>query len=107
MKRPTHVENEDPVLSRITDLLIQQGKSQRQLTESLGLNKGQYSAWKSGQTTSYQKHISEIAGFFGVSASYLLNGDEGLTTEENELIRMYRNLDETKRKRLLQTVAGM
>ena len=28
LKRPTHVENENPILTRITDLLIQQGKSQ-------------------------------------------------------------------------------
>lgn len=107
MKRPTHVENEDPVLTRITDLLIQQGKSQRELTENLGLNKGQYSAWKSGQTTSYQKYIGEIASFLEVSPTYLLNGDEELTKDENELLRIYRTLDEPKRKRLLQTAAGM
>ncbi len=89
----------------MTDLLIQQGKSQRQLTESLGLNKGQYSAWKSGQTVSYRKYIKEIALFFGVSPNYLLNGEEKLAEDESKLLHYYRKLDENEKKQLLKITA--
>jgi len=53
------------------------------------------------------QYIVEIARFLGVSPGYLLNGEKELTKEENELLRLFRILDEPKRKRLLQTAAEM
>ena len=100
MKRPTHVENEDQVLMRITDQLIEQGKSQKELVESLGLKKGIYTAWKSGLSTSYRKYMYEIAAYLKVSPNFLLNGEENEDDEE-KLIRLYRNMDKTRRSMLL------
>ena len=100
MKKPTHVENEDQVLMRITDQLIEQGKSQKDLVESLGLKKGMYTAWKSGLSTSYRKYLYEIAAYLKVSPEFLLSG-EGNENDEEELIRLFRNMDKTRKTKLL------
>ena len=74
MKKPSHSDNESPILYRITDLLIQKGISQRQLTEHLGLKKGAYTAWKANSSDSFIRYIDEIAKYLDVNPTYLLRG---------------------------------
>lgn len=61
---------------KIDMLLKQQKKKQIQLTDFLGLNKNAYSDWKIGRTSSYTKHLSQIAEFFDVSVDYLLGKED-------------------------------
>ncbi len=61
---------------KIDALLKQQKKKQIQLTDFLGLNKNAYSDWKIGRTTSYTKHLSRIAEFFGVTVDHLLGKEK-------------------------------
>ena len=75
MKPVEHSEKEPEVISRITDLLIKQGKSQKELTEHLGLHKNNFTEWKSGRKRSYLLYIDEISKFLNVSPTYLLRGD--------------------------------
>ena len=56
----------------IFSLLSESGKSQQELADSLGVPKNKVSEWKSHKTKSYEKYISQIASFFGVSTDYLL-----------------------------------
>ena len=98
MKKPSHIEDENPVLSRITDLLIHKGISQKQLVEHLGLKKGTYTAWKANTAESYLKYIDEIALFLGVSPTFLLRGE----SESAELIEIYQQLDSQRRTRLIE-----
>lgn len=82
MKLVVHNEKEPEIVSRITDLLISQGKSQKELVESLGLHKNNFTEWKSGRKRSYLLYIDEISKYLNVSPTFLLRGKP----EENESI---------------------
>lgn len=63
-------------LDKIQLLLKEQHKTQKNLTDFLGLKKTTFTSWKSGKNTSYTKHIGKIAEFFDVSADYLLGNTD-------------------------------
>ena len=99
---------------KIDALLKQQKKKQKQLTDFLDLNKNAYSDWKIGRTTSYTKHLSEIAEFFGVTVDYLLGKEDKLLTlgrivecEEDELWTKIISLDATDRIKAEAFVSGL
>lgn len=56
----------------ILNLLKEQNKTQKELTNYLGINEGSVADWKKGKTKSYKKHIDKIAEFFNVSVDSLL-----------------------------------
>lgn len=60
-------------LDKIVELLHEQNKNQKDLTDFIGLTKNTFTNWKLGTSKSYKKHIDKIAAFFGVSTDYLLN----------------------------------
>lgn len=108
MKPVIHTENEPKVVSRITELLIKQGKTQTELLEALGLHRNNFTEWKAGRKRSYLLYIDEIARYFDVSPTYLLRGeeDEGtmkLTQNEEKLIQMYRYLHPESKEKLMAT----
>lgn len=77
-------------LDKIQSLLKEQHKTQKNLTDFLGLKKTTFTSWKSGKNTSYTKHIGKIAEFLDVSTDYLLgktdirkNPSENGETKEN------------------------
>ena len=57
---------------KIDFLIKSQKKRQIDLTNFLGVPKTHYTDWKSGRTKSYNKYLSQIADFLGVSVDYLL-----------------------------------
>lgn len=63
-------------INKILDLLKQQNKSQRDLTDFLKLDKSTFSQWKNGKSKSYMKYINQIAKFFDVSVDYLFCVEE-------------------------------
>ena len=63
------------ILNNILSLLKIQNKKQSELTTYLGLSKNVFTNWKSGDNTSYIKHLPHIAEFLGVSVDYLLGTD--------------------------------
>ena len=108
MKPVIHTENEPEVVSRITELLIKQGKTQTELLEYLGLHRNNFTEWKAGRKRSYLLYIDEIARYFDVSPTYLLRGeeDEGttkLSQNEEKLIQMYRYLHHESKEKLMAT----
>lgn len=100
MRKTEHTESENPIVERITDLLLKHGKTQKDLTEYLGVTKTMYSEWKSGRTHSYQRYAEQIAEFLDSTPEFILYGDTG-DPDEKELIRIYRTLGDTKKTRLL------
>ena len=60
-------------LDKISLLLKQKGKSQKDLTDFLGLSKNAFSDWKAGRMESYLKRLPEIAQFLEVTVDSLLN----------------------------------
>ena len=63
-------------LSIITMLLNKNGKTQKDLTDYLGISKNAFTHWKAGRMKSYQRYLPEIAEFFGVSVDCLLGREQ-------------------------------
>lgn len=59
-------------LDNIIACLKQQNKTQKDLTNHLGLSNKSFTAWKSGLSSSYNKYLPQISEFLGVSIDYLL-----------------------------------
>lgn len=89
-------------LNKISELLKLQNKTQKDLTDYLGISKNVFTDWKSGRNESYLKYLPQIAEFFNVSVDYLLgntnipnpNGiidNNELSEKEKKLIAAYRN----------------
>ena len=64
------------IIDKIELLLKENKKKKSELCEYLGLKKTAFSHWKSGENSSYKKHIDKIAEFFNVSIDYLLGRSE-------------------------------
>ena len=132
MKPVLHSPSEPEVISRIIDLLIQQGKSQTDLLNYLGLNRNNFTEWKARRNRSYLMYIDEIARFFDVSPTYLLRGEEAsmplpqqeqrtqseqclqskqqsdqLTEHEVILLRAYRVLSNDVKSKVLDAVIAL
>ena len=101
---------QDPVFERIERLLADRGKSQQSMLADLGMSRSAYANWKSGQSKSYLKRIDGIAKFLEVSPNYLLRGienecvEEPYTAAEDELIRLFRQLNEERQECVIQVV---
>lgn len=63
-------------LEKIVYILKQSNKTQKDLTDYLGVQKTAFTQWKLGKNTSYLKHISKIAEYLNVSADYLLGNSD-------------------------------
>lgn len=85
-------------IDRIIELLKSQHKTQKDLTDYLGIDKGIFSQWKKGTTKSYLKYIEQIAEFFGVGVGYLI-GSEKTKNEPVYLDDETRELLDSLRKR--------
>lgn len=64
------------MLNKITSLLKEQKRTQKELCTFLGLNQVAFSEWKSGKSKSYTKYLPQIAEFFGCSVDYLLGKEQ-------------------------------
>lgn len=60
-------------IDKISTILKEQKKTQKDLMDYLGLEKSTFTTWKSSKNQSYKKYIKEIAYYLGVSADYLLD----------------------------------
>ncbi len=96
-------------IAKISYLLEKNNRTQKELTDYLGLDKSTFSAWKNGKSKSYSKYFTQIAQFFNVSIDYLLDNeksplDDTEEPEDEELIilnRNAKNLTPEQRKQLL------
>ena len=98
-----HVDqNYKMILERITNLLKQQGKMQKDLIEYLNLPKGTYSNWQRCISYSFLKYMDSISAYLGVSVTYLMTGEisslgqeikEPITDNDIEIIKIIHTLD--------------
>ena len=108
MRTPAPYAGENVIVSRITDLILVQGKQQKDLVEFLGLTKSAYNSWKTGKSNSYMQHIDEIAKFLNVSPLYLLRGDsDGNTDFETKFLAILRKLTKEQQEKLLLFAESM
>ena len=99
---------DDPIVRRIVGLLQRRRKTERELTEFLGLSSGAVSKWKYYGSTVYLKYIDYICEFLDTTPNYLFWGpvdeEERLTPTEKEMIWKYRSLDEGRKKCIQDTL---
>jgi transcriptional regulator with XRE-family HTH domain len=102
--------SQDPVLLRILALLKQQNKSQKNLTDYLGLHPNTFNNWKYQNTQSYLKYLDKIADYLDVSPGYLIRGNtvgadtEDYTPLESKLINEIRVLSSEQQQALLTLI---
>lgn len=108
MARSKRKMTDNPVVCRIVGVLKEKKKSEKSLTDFLGISSGSVSKWKYEGRPLYLRYIRQICDFLGTSPNYLFYGKEDLsdrmTHMEREIIHMYRNLDEGKRKCIRDTL---
>ena len=73
-------------LDAILYILKEKKLSQKELCESLNLNKTAVTNWKKGNNNSYMKHLPKIAEFLGVNVNTLLYPNVNIMIEENNVI---------------------
>ena len=101
-------------LDRIIYLCKKYNKTQKDLTDYLGLEKSTFTSWKKGKTASYEKHINKIAEFFNVSTDYLLNDKDStipkeptIPAEYQSLISSYQELSKDNQQLLQDIITSM
>ncbi len=108
MATTTRKMTENPVVRRIVRLVKEKGKRERDLTDHLGLSPGAMSKWKYDGSYVYIKYIEEICEFLDTTPNYLFYGsedeEERLSPTEREIIRMYRSLDDGRKKCIQETI---
>ena len=104
-------KNSDPVLLRIIKLLNEQGKTDKEFNEGIGLANGTLYQWKNGHNrTAHYLYIKPICEYLQTTPNYLFYGmdkidiNKELTSQENELIQMYRNADSEKQDCIIQVM---
>ena len=97
---------DNPIVHRIVGLIEDQGKKEKDLTDFIGVSPGTMSKWKYDGSNVYLKYIEEICDFLETTPNYLFYGsdDESYTQAEKEIIRMYRTLDNGRKKCVRDTV---
>lgn len=102
MATTTRKMTENPVVQRIVELIREQGKKEKDLTDYLGISPGTMSKWKYDGSFVYIKHIDRICEFLDTTPNYLFfgpeNEDERMTPVEKNVIKMYRSLENEKKK---------
>lgn len=98
---------DDPIVLRILGLLQAQGKTDKELTDYLGISAGAMTKWKYDGGHVYLKHIEAICDFLETTPNYLFYGtvdQEPLTPAEKEVLQMYRNLDAGRKRCIRETL---
>ena len=99
---------DNPVVKRIVNLIKEQGKRERDLTDYLGLSPGAMSKWKYDGSYVYIKYIYEICEYLDTTPNYLFLGsedkEERLTPKEKDLIKTYRMLDDRRKNCIYEII---
>ena len=102
----------DKIVLKIMELLKIQGKTEKELTDHVGLSNTTFTKWKYKGLKSYRKHLDKIAEFLEVTPEYLTEGVDDIinlgtmTTSELKLLQLYRKMGDDAKETLLKT-AGM
>jgi len=97
----------------LIELLEKTGKKRSDLAKACGVGKSAVSNWASGDSSIDVERIPAICEFFDITIddffgrSQELEPEPDLSTEEHELIDIYRNLAEPRQKLLLGVAEAM
>ena len=99
----------DPIVLKIMELLKVQGKTEKGLTDHIGLANTTFTKWKYKGVKSYRKHLEKIADYLEVTPEYLTEGVDDIinistmTASELRLIQLYRKMGNDAKETLLRT----
>lgn len=88
---------------KIKYLRLQDGLSQQELADVLGVQKSTISNWESNHSVPSYEKLKELAEYFSVSLDYLLDFDCD-DKELEELRSLIRNIDKKKLEQALKIV---
>ena len=104
-------------LDRISFLLKEQRKTQKDLCEAIGIKKNAFTSWKNGSNESYRKHLPQIAEYLGVSVDYLLGkteirkgtaiSEQPLTPMQEKAVNMILNLPDSALEDLMRVLDAL
>lgn len=91
------------IIDKIIMLLEQKEKTQKELTDYLGLEKSSFSAWKSGKSKSFMKYLPQIANYLNTTVDYLIDDLSDEIPDEDLVIlnRAAKNMSPENRRKLL------
>ena len=100
----------DKAVERILSLMKEKGYDQKTFAEQLGIRAQIITDWKKGTTTSYTRYIQRIAELLGVSADYLLTGQESATAADPDLaaaLAQFEKLTPEQRAKVIGYMEGL
>lgn len=101
------------VASRIRHSRQALGLTQEELARRIGVSRSAVAQWETDRTGQVRANLTRVAAVLGVSAGYLLAGEQNrasLTAEgadERALLNLYRSLKEDERAELLRVAHGL
>ena len=72
------------IVDRLFELADRQFKEQKDFADALGVDRAIPSRWRKRKSTSYQKHLPQIAQVLGTTVDYLVNGEPAAPTDVSE-----------------------
>ena len=102
-------KSNDEVYNRIILLMQENGITQAELADHLGVQRATLASWRNNKKRSYLKYIDSIAEYFGVTYDFILHGSQALdhnhlTPDEKTIISKYRSLSMEERSLLLKII---
>lgn len=95
-------------ITNIISLLEQQNRTQKELTDYLGITKNAFTDWKSGRIKSYNKYLPQIAEFFGVSVDFLIGKEKPKTDDlTDKLLQIWKQLNDDGKAKLIDYAADL
>lgn len=95
------------ILNKIIKLLNEQKKTQKELTDFLGIHKNNFTEWKNQRSNAYMQRLPEIAEFLNVSIDYLCGKSNNTSVSTNDellsaIITYYQQCDMTGKADIYQ-----
>lgn len=86
--------------------VIRSGQTQSQIAQALGVSKGTFSDWCSGRSLPRMNRVQQIADYFGISKSELV--EDGKSDFEGDTAKLIRKINTNPQlKKLLCTAAKL
>ena len=90
---------------KIHDLRLRNNMTMEDLARQIGVQRSAINKYEKGLVVNLKRStIASLCRVFGVSSSYFLDDDDGLTADEHRLVQAYRAADDRAREDALKTL---
>ena len=100
----------DEVVQRILSEMKSKGFDQKRMAIALEISPQIITDWKKGKTNSYTRYIQRISELLGVSADYLLTGQESAPAADPDLaaaLAQFEKLTPEQRAKVIGYMEGL